>query len=259
MTIKNYYAQQSIASMDLTLLDHSQTDEAIIELCKKANTEAGTTAGICIYPRYIPIARKQLIKQGTPHIRIVTVTNFPHGGDDIEIAVKETEAALAYGADDIDVTFPYEALKAGRHEVCFELLATCRDVIGEKALMKVIIESGELKEETLIRQATEISIKAGTDMVKTSTGMVEVNATPEAAQVMMQTIKDMNVENKVGFKASGGVRTAEDAQKYIDIASELFGKTWSEHPIKFRIGASGLLDNVLTQLGHTTESSKSNY
>ncbi|MBM7072505.1 deoxyribose-phosphate aldolase [Shewanella sp. 202IG2-18] len=259
MKNNKYYAQQSIALMDLTLLDHTVAESDIIALCKQAKTESGTTAGICIYPQFIPAARKQLKEQGTPHIRLVTVTNFPNGGDDIEIAVRETKAALEYGADEIDVTFPYRALIAGNEEIGFKLLATCRDVIGDKALMKVIIESGELQDESLIRRATEISIEAGTDMVKTSTGMVDVNATPEAAKTMLNVIKNMNVQGRVGFKASGGVRTAEDAKQYIDMATELFGKEWSEHPEKLRIGASGLLNNVLGLLGHKTKAATAGY
>ena len=118
----------------------------IIELCKSAKTSVGNTAAVCIYPRFIPVAKKQLRLQGTPDIRVVTVTNFPHGNDDIEIAVAETKAALMYGADEVDVTFPYRALMAGNEDVGFEMVKQCKAACGDTPL-KVIIESGELQNE----------------------------------------------------------------------------------------------------------------
>ncbi|VEF25061.1 Deoxyribose-phosphate aldolase [Shewanella baltica] len=110
-------ALRALHLMDLTTLNDSDTDEKIIELCKLAKTVTGNTAGICIYPRFIPVAKKQLRSQGTPDIRVVTVTNFPHGNDDVEIAVVETKAAVAYGADDVNVVFPYRALISGNDVV----------------------------------------------------------------------------------------------------------------------------------------------
>ncbi len=157
-------------------------------------TPVGNTAAICIYPRFIPIARKTLKEQGTPDIRIATVTNFPHGNDDIDIALAETRAAIAYGADEVDVVFPYRALIAGNEQVGFDLVKACKDACAAaNVLLKVIIETGELKEEALIRKASEISIKAGADFIKTSTGKVPVNATPESARIMMEVIRDMGV------------------------------------------------------------------
>ena len=113
-------------------------------------------------------------------IRIATVTNFPHGNDDIEIAVAETKAAVAYGADEVDVVFPYRTLIAGDEKTGFELVKQCKAACGD-VLLKVIIETGELKEEGLIKRASEISIEAGANFIKTSTGKVPVNATPESS------------------------------------------------------------------------------
>ncbi|MEN1367969.1 deoxyribose-phosphate aldolase, partial [Pseudomonas aeruginosa] len=112
----------------------------------------------------------------------------------------------------------------------------------------VIIETGELKDEALIRKASEISIKAGADFIKTSTGKVAVNATPESARIMMEVIRDMGVEKTVGFKPAGGVRTAVDAQKYLAIADELFGADWADAR-HYRFGASSLLASLLKALG----------
>ncbi len=106
MTELTAAAQRALNLMDLTTLNDDDTDEKVIALCRQANSPAGHTAAICIYPRFIPVARKALREQGTPDIRIATVTNFPHGNDDIDIALAETRAAIAYGADEVDVVFP---------------------------------------------------------------------------------------------------------------------------------------------------------
>ncbi len=121
----------------------------------------------------------------------------------------------------------------------------------------MIIETGELKEEALIRKASEISIKAGADFIKTSTGKVPVNATPESARIMMEVIRDMGVSKTVGFKPAGGVRTAEDA-KFLAIADELFGADWADSR-HYRFGASSLLASLLKVLGHGDGKSASSY
>ena len=150
---------RALKLMDLTTLNDDDTDEKVIALCHQAKTPVGNTAAICIYPRFIPIARKTLKEQGTPEIRIATVTNFPHGNDDIEIALAETRAAIAYGADEVDVVFPYRALMAGNEQVGFDLVKACKEACAAaNVLLKVIIETGELKDEALIRKASEISI-----------------------------------------------------------------------------------------------------
>lgn len=241
-------ALRTLRLIDLTTLNDNDTDEVIIELCKQAKSFAGNTAAVCVYPRFVPIAKKQLREQGTPDIRVATVTNFPHGNDDIEIAVAETKAAIMYGADDVDVTFPYRALIAGNEDVGYEMVRLCKKACHQHdRLLKVIIESGELSNEQ-IRRASEISIEAGADMIKTSTGKVAVNATPEAAEIMLRVIDDMKVSDSVGFKASGGVQTAEDAQEYLEIADRIFGSTWVKSRF-YRFGASSLLGNLLTTLG----------
>lgn len=241
-------AQQALSLMDLTTLNDNDTDEKVISLCKQGNTAFGTPAAVCVYPRFVPIARKTLKAQGTEQVKIATVTNFPHGNDDIEIAVAETKAAVAYGADEVDVVFPYRALIAGNEQVGFELVKQCKAVCeAGNVLLKVIIESGELKSEALIRKASEISIQAGADFIKTSTGKVPVNATLESAKIMLETIRDLGVADKVGFKAAGGVKTTEEAQQYLNLAAEILGKDWVNQA-HFRFGASSLLANLLATL-----------
>ncbi|ENO0781236.1 deoxyribose-phosphate aldolase, partial [Proteus mirabilis] len=200
-----------------------------------------------------------LREQGTPEIRIATVTNFPHGNDDLDIALAETNAALAYGADEVDVVFPYRALMAGNEQIGFDIVKACKDACAKAgALLKVIIETGELKDAALIRKASEISIKAGADFIKTSTGKVPVNATLESAELMLQVIHDMGVGKEVGFKPAGGVRTAEEAAQYLALANRIMGDNWVDAR-HFRFGASSLLGNLLATLGHGEQKSSSGY
>ncbi|MCR9422913.1 deoxyribose-phosphate aldolase [Vibrio sp. RM-69-4] len=244
-------ALRALKLMDLTTLNDDDTDAKVIALCHDAKTAVGNTAAICIYPRFIPIAKKTLREQGTPEIRIATVTNFPHGNDDIEIAVAETKAAVAYGADEVDVVFPYRALIAGNEQVGFDLVKQCKAACGD-ILLKVIIETGELKEEALIKKASQICIEAGADFIKTSTGKVPVNATPEYARMMLEVICDMGVAKTVGFKPAGGVRTAQDAALYLAMADELLGADWADS-MHYRFGASSLLTNLLNTLEVTDQ------
>jgi deoxyribose-phosphate aldolase len=246
-------AKRAVGLMDLTSLNDDDTVEKILNLCGMAHTPAGDTAAVCIWPRFVPYAKKRLEAQGTPHIRVATVTNFPHGGDDIDIAVAETRAAIAYGADEVDVVFPYRAFKAGDERIGFDLVKACRLVCGDRVKLKVILETGKLKDPALIRKASTLAIDAGAHFIKTSTGKVKVNATLEAAEVMLGTIKDVNPT--VGFKAAGGIRDTETAAEYLALADRIMGPGWvnKEH---FRFGASSLLNSLLATLGYEVEAPK---
>jgi deoxyribose-phosphate aldolase len=239
-------ALRALKLMDLTTLNDDDTDQKVIELCHNAKTVVGNTAAVCIYPRFIPIAKKTLREQGSPEVRIATVTNFPHGNDDIDIAVAETKAAIAYGADEVDVVFPYRTLIAGDETTGYELVKQCKQACGD-ILLKVIIETGELQQEALIKRASEIAINAGANFIKTSTGKVPVNATPEAAEIMLKVIRDMGVAERVGFKPAGGVKTAEDAAQYLAMADDILGSDWADN-MHYRFGASSLLTNLLNTL-----------
>ncbi|OQX72454.1 MAG: deoxyribose-phosphate aldolase [Campylobacteraceae bacterium 4484_4] len=245
-------AETAIRLMDLTSLNDDDTREKIVQLCRDAHTPVGDTAAVCIYPRFIPLAKKMLKEQGTPNIKVATVTNFPWGDDDIDIAVAETRASVAYGADEVDVVFPYRAFMAGNERVGFDLVKACRIECGDSVKLKVILETGVLKDATLIRRASEIAIDAGAHFIKTSTGKVEVNATLEAAEVMLETIKSTNPG--VGFKAAGGVRDAKAAKAYLDLAETIMGRGWITEK-HFRFGASSLLGSLLKTLGYETQNS----
>lgn len=244
MTNLQKISRQAIGLMDLTTLSDDDTDQKVIQLCRDAHTAAGNTAAVCIYPRFIPIARKTLQEQNSPQIKIATVTNFPHGHDDMDIALAETSAAVAYGADEVDVVFPYHALITGNLQIGAEMIAACREICTDVTL-KVIIESGELKTAKLIRTASEISIAAGADFIKTSTGKVPVNATLSAAKIMLEVIRES--KRDIGFKAAGGIKDAKSAKEYIDLAAAIMGEEWvtADH---VRFGASSLLTSLLAEL-----------
>lgn len=256
MTDLKSVARTALGLMDLTTLNDNDTDADVIKLCHQAKSPAGNTAAICIYPRFIPIARKTLHQIGAKDIKIATVTNFPHGNDDIDIALAETKAAVAYGADEVDVVFPYRAFLAGDKEIGFELVKACKQACGDKVLLKVILETGEIKSPELIKQASEIAIAAGADFIKTSTGKVAENATLAAAKVMLEVIRDTNPN--VGFKPAGGVKTAAQAEQYLSLVADILGQEWIS-AAHFRFGASSLLADLLTTLDVQHELNSSGY
>lgn len=242
MTDQAQLAKLTVSLIDLTSLTNEETEQDIIDLCQQSVTSMGNTAAICIYPRFIPVAKNALTKLGADTVKIATVTNFPHGSTDINQAVKETAEAVALGADEVDVVFPYKALMQGDTQIGFDLVQACKRACGSQVLLKVIIESGELKTEQLIKQASEIAIAAGANFIKTSTGKVPVNATIEAANIMLSVINNTNPN--IGFKAAGGVRTIEDVELYLSSVMDTLGSSWL-NPTHFRFGASGLLNNLL--------------
>lgn len=254
MSSSQKVALRALQLIDLTSLTNTETDQDIIHLCQQANSPAGTTAAICIFPRFIPLAKKTLKAQETPQIKIATVVNFPAGNDDIAIALAETQAAVAYGADEVDLVFPYRALIDGSTTIGFDMVKVCKQACGNLAKLKVIIESGELKSDALIQKASEIAINAGADFIKTSTGKVPINATPEAASIMLNVIKNKNLN--VGFKAAGGVKSTEDSRVYLALADNILGDDWLDTN-HFRFGASSLLTNLLDTLGHEVKLSES--
>lgn len=249
---KKQSAQLVLSLMDLTSLNESDVDQTIVDLCHQAKTSFGEPAAVCVYPQFIQVAKQTLASLGISHVKVATVTNFPHGHSDIQNAVLETEQAVANGADEVDVVFPYRALIAGDAQVGFDLVQACKKVCADNnVLLKVIIESGELKSDELIRKASTIAIQAGADFIKTSTGKVPVNATLSAAEIMLKVIVELNAQDKVGFKAAGGVRTVDEAQQYLALAASIISPDYLTTE-RFRFGASGLLNNLLATLKNET-------
>ena len=245
-------ALRALHLMDLTALNDDDTPGSIRALATAADTPVGTPAALCVYVQFVQTAREALAARGLT-LPIATVTNFPGGEPAPEAAAAETVEAVRRGADEVDVVFPFRALMAGDETVGRKLVELCRAAAADKVL-KVIVESGELKDPALIRRASEISIAAGARFIKTSTGKAPVNATLAAAETMIQTIRDSG--RPVGFKAAGGVRTAQDAAAYLAIADRIMGPGWAS-PATFRFGASSLLGNLLTTLGHDAGATRS--
>lgn len=240
-------ATRAIQLMDLTSLNEEDDDARIIALCQQAQTPFGNTAAVCIYPRFVGLAKLTLAAQGTPHIKVATVVNFPHGDDELDVVLAETRAALMDGADEIDLVLPWRALMAGDEAEARALVRGCKALCGARVL-KVIIESGELKTPAFIRAASLLAIEEGADFIKTSTGKVAVNATPEACRTMLAAIAECGAQERVGFKAAGGVKSAREAAEYLAMAAAHFGEEWLVAE-RFRFGASSLLGQLLVTLG----------
>lgn len=244
-------AQQILQLIDLTSLNNTDNDFIIYNLCNEAITQFGNVAAVCIYSRFIPIA-KPIMAQN--NIKIATVTNFPHGSTDIEIALYETKLAIDRGADEVDIVFPYYALMQGNKETGAKMVASAKQICGTK-ILKVIIESGELKDSKLIQLASEVSIDNGADFIKTSTGKVAINATLHAAEIMLNTIKKSG--QPCGFKAAGGIRTVSDAMKYLELTEQIMDSSWITAK-NFRFGASSLLNDALAILAYKPQQETSN-
>jgi deoxyribose-phosphate aldolase len=243
MSNRKALARKALSLLDLTDLNDNSTAKAVADLCRKAVTPHGPTAAICIWPRFVKGARPLLAGSG---VRIATVVNFPQGGTDTPSVIAETKKAIFDGAEEIDLVMPYRTFMTGGASIVRSQIAAVRAACGKKARLKVIVETGELAKPGLIHAASEIAIEEGADFIKTSTGKVAVNATPAAARIMLETIRDMK-KRTVGFKPAGGIRTLDDAALYIGLADEIMGAGWA-NPETFRLGASGLLDAILAEL-----------
>ncbi len=238
-------AMFALSLLDLTNLRDDCDTDAIDTLCRRAQTSHGTTAAICIWPRFVAQARKTL---GPGHaVKIATVVNFPSGDLPLEAVEAETRQAVADGADEIDLVIPYKAFLAGDESAVSVMVAGVRAACPH-ACLKVILETGEIKDSAKIRRASELAIEAGADFIKTSTGKVQVNATLEAADIMLQAIRDSR--KKVGFKPAGGIATVADADLYLRLAETIMGANWLM-PSTFRFGASSLLDDILAVIAGT--------
>lgn len=231
-----------ISLIDLTSLNDDDSEARIAALCAKAQTPYGLPAALCVYKQFLSPAGKILAEKGIRgRLRLAAVANFPAGGTECAKAAEEVREALALGADEVDIVFPYQALMRGDAQAGRDLLRAARAACGGKVL-KVILESGILQQPHWIKQAAEIAIGEGADFIKTSTGKAAVNATLPAARIMLEVIAERN--KACGFKAAGGVRFPEQAEAYLALAAEILGNAWIK-PAHFRFGASALLDNLL--------------
>jgi deoxyribose-phosphate aldolase len=242
-TARALLARRLISLTDLTSLNEKDDDAVVRTLSLLACSAPVKPAAVCIWARGIAAALHVLRGTGIP---VCAVANFPNGTASVDGAVAETAAAVAAGAAEVDVVFPYRALMAGDTQVGLRLVRGCREACGQRALLKVILETGQLASAENIRSAAEIAIEGGAHFLKTSTGKTQPAATPEAAAVLCDVIAAAGRHGRsIGFKASGGIRTIDDAAVYLTLYDGRFG-TESAAPGNFRIGASALFKELLT-------------
>ncbi|MFS8048252.1 deoxyribose-phosphate aldolase [Rhizobium sp. BR 314] len=248
-------AAVALSLLDLTNLKDDCTPAQIETLCARAQSPYGNTAAICIWPRFVAQARGIL---GTDHaVKIATVVNFPAGDMEVADVSAEAREAIADGADEIDLVIPYRAFLAGNEQAVTDMVAAVRAECTGPVLLKTILETGEIKDTALIRRASELAIDAGSDFIKTSTGKVAVNATLEAADIMLRAIRASG--RKVGFKPAGGIGSVADAALYLSLAETIMAPDWAM-PSTFRFGASSLLDDISNVLaGGESKTASSGY
>lgn len=232
-------ARQALSLLDLTSLNDNDTDAVVEKLCTRAVTPHGKVAAVCVWPRFVTLSKSRLAGTG---IKVAAVANFPMGTADIVLAVREAEGIVAAGGDEVDVVFPYNSWLNGDRKVGSDLVAGCKKACGSQAILKVILETGCLRDQNEVAAASRAAIDAGADFIKTSTGKATISATPDSARTMLRAIKDSG--RKVGFKAAGGIRDAATAANYLDLTAKIMGEGWIT-PATFRFGASGVLNDLL--------------
>lgn len=237
-------AALALSCLDLTSLNTQDTEADIARLCQRAQSPFGPVAAVCVWPRLAAFARRQL----PAHIAVAAVANFPDGSMDLQRAVSDTSDIVQSGAQEVDVVLPYAQLIAGNDTAVAQLLAAVRAACPG-LLLKVILETGELKDAALIARASRLALDAGADFLKTSTGKTPVSATAQAARTLLETIAaDPAALKRVGFKPSGGIRTVADATVYMALTAEILGPQ-ALTPKRFRLGASSILTDIEAILG----------
>jgi deoxyribose-phosphate aldolase len=246
-------ARIALRCLDLTSLSDTDGEAEVAALCRRAQSPFGAVAAVCVWPRLAAFARRQL----PPHIAVAAVANFPAGGSDVAAALRDVRQIAEAGAQEVDVVLPWRALRDGDAAAAEELLRAVRRAC-EGLRLKVILESGELRDDALVARAAGLALDCGADLLKTSTGKTPVGATPAAALSMLQAIVARAMaRDRAGLKVSGGIRRVADALPYIELCRshlgeaalqpQRLGETWQ--PPRFRIGASSLLDDIEAVLG----------
>ncbi len=237
-------ARLALACLDLTSLNDADRDDDIERLAARAAQAPGRVAALCVWPRLVTTA----LAHAPAGVAVAAVANFPDGSADLARAVRDTEVIVAAGAQEVDVVLPWRALAEGERARASAVLRAVRRAC-EGRVLKVILESGELKTEALVRTAAQLALAEGADFLKTSTGKTPTGATPGAARVMLDTIAaDASARTLVGFKASGGVRRVTDAAVYLDLVEAVLGAQ-ALNPQRCRLGASALLDDIEAVIG----------
>jgi deoxyribose-phosphate aldolase len=242
----------AIRMMDLTTLEGRDTPGKIRALCAKAmhphpgDRSIPSVAAVCVYPALIEEA-KEALKGSSVKVASVA-TGFPSGQTFREIKVAEVKAAVAAGADEIDMVIDRGAFLSGDYATVFDEIVEIKDACAD-AHLKVILETGELGTFDQVRRASILAMAAGADFIKTSTGKVQPAATLPVTLVMLEAIRDFEkaTGRAIGMKPAGGIKTAKEAVQYLVVLYETLGPRWMT-PDRFRFGASTLLNDVLMQI-----------
>ena len=255
--------KQCFSMMDLTTLKTDDTPASVLKLVNKVNDfqlsrpDWPLPASICVYPNFASVVKDARLCDF--NITVVSAC-FPSSQSFLEVKLKECEMAVEQGADEVDIVLALNAFLAGDYEAAAEEIRQVRAAIdnvaqaqGRKVHLKVILETGLLRTPEKIAQASFLAMEAGADFIKTSTGKVDVNATPVAAYVMCECIAKYHAVTgkKIGFKPAGGISSAADALCYYSIVSSVLGKEWLNKSL-FRFGVSRVANSILSAVEQKT-------
>lgn len=240
-------------SIELTTLKTTDSDTSVLAFTERLNDfdnqypDMPHVATVCVYPCFANTVAESLEMDG---VEIACVSgSFPSSQARIEVKIAETSLAVADGATEIDIVMPVGKFLSGDYEGVCDDIAELKAACGETVPMKVILETGALKTATNIKKAALLAMYAGADYIKTSTGKLQPAATPEAAYVMCQAIKEYYDETgiQIGFKPAGGINSVMDAIIYYTIVKEVLGKKWLTNKW-FRLGTSRLANMLLSEI-----------
>jgi|UniRef100_UPI00404A8959 deoxyribose-phosphate aldolase len=252
---KKWAIDMAISMIDLTTLEGADTDGKVKAICNKAIRPDPTdptvphVGAICVYNDMVATARKHLDESGGGDIPVAAVsTAFPSGRASLEVKERDTKDAIADGATEIDMVIDRGAFLSGDLEKVYSEIVYIKSLCGDKAHLKVILETGELVTYDNVRKASFLAMAAGADFIKTSTGKVAPAATAPVVLVMLEAVRDFYEMTgvRIGVKPAGGIRTTKDAIKQLVLVKETAGEEWL-NPGLFRIGASALLNDLLMQ------------
>ena len=241
-----------MGSVELTTLKTTDSDESVLAFTEKVNQfedaypELPHVATICVYPCFAKIVSESLEVEG---VEVACVSgSFPSSQARIEVKIAETALAVQDGATEIDIVMPVGKFLSGDYESVCDDISELKQACGD-APMKVILETGDLKTASNIKKASILSMYAGADYIKTSTGKEKISATPDAAYVMCQAIKEYYDETgiQIGFKPAGGLNTVSDALIYYTIVKEVLGEKWLTNKW-LRLGTSRLANLLLSEI-----------
>ena len=252
---KLWAIETAISMIDLTTLEGADTPGKVRALCTKAvrpdplDSTVPHVGAVCVYNDMVKVAREHLDSNGGSDIPVAAVsTAFPSGRASFEVKERDTRDAISNGATEIDMVIDRGAFLSGDLAKVYSEISAIKEICGEKAHLKVILETGELATYDNVRKASFLAMAAGADFIKTSTGKVTPAATPPVVLVMLEAVRDFftMTGRRIGVKPAGGIRTSKDAIKQLVLVNETAGPEWLT-PELFRIGASSLLNDLLMQ------------